>query len=40
VREDYLRFGQMLLSGGEFDGIRLLGPRTVDLMSSAVLCQC
>lgn len=37
--EDYLRFGQMLLSGGEFDGIRLLGPRTVDLMSSAVLAD-
>jgi len=35
--EDYLRFGQMLLNGGEFDGIRVLGPRTVDLMSSAVL---
>ena len=35
--EDYLRFGQMLLSGGEFDGVRILGPRTVDLMASAVL---
>ena len=32
---DYLQFGQMLLNGGELNGVRLLGPRTVDLMASA-----
>jgi CubicO group peptidase (beta-lactamase class C family) len=30
--EDYVRFGQMLLNGGEFEGHRLLGRWTVDLM--------
>lgn len=30
---DYLRFAQMLLNGGELDGVRLLGPRTVAYMS-------
>lgn len=29
---DYARFGQMLLNGGELDGKRLLGRKTVDLM--------
>ena len=29
---DYHRFTQMLLGGGELDGVRLLGPRTVALM--------
>ncbi len=29
---DYARFGQMLLNGGELDGVRLLGRKTVDLM--------
>jgi len=29
---DYLRFGQMLLNGGELDGTRILGTKTVDLM--------
>jgi CubicO group peptidase (beta-lactamase class C family) len=29
---DYGRFLQMLLNGGELDGVRLLGPKTVDLM--------
>ena len=29
---DYLRFGQMLLNGGELDGVRILGRKTVDLM--------
>jgi CubicO group peptidase (beta-lactamase class C family) len=29
---DYLQFAQMLLNGGELDGKRLLGPRTVELM--------
>ncbi len=31
---DYHRFTQMLLGGGELDGTRLLGPRTVGLMTS------
>ncbi|QIG97029.1 serine hydrolase domain-containing protein [Bradyrhizobium sp. 6(2017)] len=31
---DYLRFGQMLLNGGELDGQRILSPRTVHHMTS------
>lgn len=31
---DYLRFAQMLRGRGELDGVRLLGPRTVDFMAS------
>lgn len=31
---DYLRFGQMLLNGGELDGHRILSPKTVQLMTS------
>jgi CubicO group peptidase (beta-lactamase class C family) len=34
---DYWRFAQMLLNGGQLDGIRLLGPKTVALMTSNVL---
>jgi CubicO group peptidase (beta-lactamase class C family) len=34
---DYARFVQMLLNGGELDGARLLGPKTVTLMHSDVL---
>jgi CubicO group peptidase (beta-lactamase class C family) len=30
---DYMRFCQMLLNGGELEGVRILAPRTVDLMS-------
>lgn len=30
---DYLRFCHLLLNGGELDGVRLLGPRTVDYMA-------
>lgn len=30
---DYGRFVQMLLNGGEIDGVRLLGPKTVELMT-------
>lgn len=30
---DYLRFCHMLLNGGELDGVRLLGPRTVRYMA-------
>ena len=32
--EDYLQFAQMLLNGGQLNGTRLLGPRTVQLMTS------
>jgi CubicO group peptidase (beta-lactamase class C family) len=31
---DYLRFAQMLANGGELDGVRILGPRTVEYMTS------
>ncbi|WP_063695506.1 serine hydrolase domain-containing protein [Bradyrhizobium embrapense] len=31
---DYVRFGQMLLNGGELDGKRILSPQTVHLMTS------
>jgi CubicO group peptidase (beta-lactamase class C family) len=31
---DYARFLQMLLNGGELNGVRLLSPKTVDLMTS------
>ncbi len=30
---DYHRFCQMLLNGGELDGTRLLGPKTIELMT-------
>jgi len=33
--DDYLRFAQMLLNGGELDGVRLLGRKTVELMMSS-----
>jgi CubicO group peptidase (beta-lactamase class C family) len=32
--EDYLQFAQMLMNGGELNGHRLLGPRTVGLMTA------
>jgi CubicO group peptidase (beta-lactamase class C family) len=31
---DYMRFAQFILSKGELDGVRLLGPRTVELMAA------
>ena len=31
---DYLRFSQMMLNGGELDGARVLGPRTVRFIAS------
>jgi CubicO group peptidase (beta-lactamase class C family) len=34
---DYMRFCQMLLNGGQLGGVRLLAPRTVELMRSNVL---
>ena len=30
---DYLRFARMLLNGGELDGVRILGRKTVELMA-------
>lgn len=30
---DYLRFSQMLLNGGELDGVRILSPKTIELMT-------
>jgi CubicO group peptidase (beta-lactamase class C family) len=32
--QDYFRFAQMMLNGGEWDGVRILSPRTVDFMLS------
>jgi len=32
--DDYLRFARMLLGRGELDGVRLLKPETVDLMTT------
>lgn len=32
--QDYLRFAQMLLNGGELDGVRILSPSSVQLMST------
>ena len=32
--EDYLRFCQMLVNGGELDGVRILGRKTVELMGT------
>jgi CubicO group peptidase (beta-lactamase class C family) len=31
---DYLRFAQMLCNGGELDGVRILGRKTVELMTA------
>jgi CubicO group peptidase (beta-lactamase class C family) len=31
---DYLKFARCILNKGELDGVRLLGPRTVDFMTS------
>ncbi len=32
--QDYLHFAQMLLNGGELDGVRILAPATVHMMTS------
>jgi CubicO group peptidase (beta-lactamase class C family) len=32
--QDYLRFAQMLLNGGKLNGVRILAPATVELMTS------
>ena len=34
---DYLRFCQMLLNGGEFDGVRILSPATIRRMTTNAL---
>jgi CubicO group peptidase (beta-lactamase class C family) len=34
---DYMRFCQMLLNGGQLDGVRVLSPLTVELMHTNVL---
>jgi len=31
---DYLRFSRMLLAGGTLDGVRIIGPRTLELMTA------
>ena len=36
---DYFRFAQMLLNGGELDGIRLLKASTVEMMRTNVLSE-
>lgn len=33
--KDYARFGQMLLNGGELDGVRVLGRKSVEIMTSS-----
>jgi CubicO group peptidase (beta-lactamase class C family) len=37
--EDYYRFAQMLLNGGELEGARLLKPATIELMRTNVLAD-
>ena len=37
--DDYARFAQMLLNGGELDGVRVLQPRTVQFMTSGRLTE-
>ena len=36
---DYFRFAQMLLNGGELDGVRLLKASTVEMMRTNVLSE-
>ena len=36
---DYVRFSQMMLNGGELDGVRLLSRKTVELMTSNRLAK-
>jgi CubicO group peptidase (beta-lactamase class C family) len=33
--QDYARFAQMLLNGGTLDGVRLLSPKTIELMTAS-----
>ena len=32
---DYVRFAQMLLNKGQLDGVRILGPKTIELITSS-----
>ena len=32
--KDYLIFSQMMLNGGELNGVRILSPKTVELMTT------
>lgn len=32
---DYFRFQQMMLNGGEYNGARILGPKTIELMTAS-----
>jgi CubicO group peptidase (beta-lactamase class C family) len=34
---DYLRFAQMLLNGGQLDGVRIVSPKSIALMSADLL---
>jgi CubicO group peptidase (beta-lactamase class C family) len=34
---DYARFAQMLVNGGELDGVRIVSPKSIELMSSDTL---
>jgi CubicO group peptidase (beta-lactamase class C family) len=36
---DYVRFAQMLLNGGELDGVRILRPETIELMRTNRLAE-
>lgn len=36
---DYARFGQMMLNGGELDGVRVLGRKSIELMTTNALTQ-
>ncbi len=33
TQADYIRFAQMLLNGGALDGVRLLSPKTIEIMT-------
>ena len=37
--QDYLRFAQMLANGGQLDGVRILSPTSVKLMTSNLLAD-
>ena len=34
---DYLRFAQMMLNGGELDGVRIVSRKTIDLLTAVVV---
>ena len=37
--EDYLRYAQMMLNGGELDGVRIVSKKTVELMTTDQLTR-